>query len=175
MFCFPFSEDSAALEVNGSLLIAELIKLTENDDERVHHPQAFTCIGQIANKIPLVYIRTNFQTIEKLFDKMPEVEPDLRIAIREALLAFANAIKNVNGTISNNKNLLFFIYIKFIVNCIFTDNSELADGSQLISKSSVTLGDAEMVDVSKSQNSSFKKSDYLDESQKSIIIALLEK
>lgn len=55
----------------------------------------------MANKVS-IDIRKNFSTIEKLFNKMPDVEPELRVAIREALLAFANAIKNSNGTIKSS-------------------------------------------------------------------------
>lgn len=47
---------------------------------------------------------------------MPDVEPELRVAIREALLAFANAIKNSNGMV---KITIFFYFIRLFNNNIF--------------------------------------------------------
>lgn len=95
---------------------------------------------------------------------MPDVEPELRVAIREALLAFANAIKNSNGML---KITIFFILFDFSI-IIFSDRIESAESA------ASTSSDVEMTDVSSPKDKS-KRQNYLDDSQKTLIIALLEK
>lgn len=84
--------DEVQLKKVASVFLQGLLKLIRSDEHAEHHPKAYTCLGRLVMKCP-ESINNQFALLEELVKKIPEATPEIKTALRDALLEMAVAFK----------------------------------------------------------------------------------
>ncbi|KPJ11247.1 Proteasome-associated protein ECM29-like [Papilio machaon] len=77
--------DSEQLKKVGTVFLHGLLKLIRSDEYADHHSKAYMCLGRLAMKCP-ESINRQFTLLEELVKKIPEAVPEMKTALRDALL-----------------------------------------------------------------------------------------
>ncbi|VVC92331.1 unnamed protein product [Leptidea sinapis] len=84
--------DVAQLKQVASVFLQGLLKLVRSEEYTEHHPKALMCLGRLAMKCPECF-NSQFTLLEELVKKIPESVPEMKTALRDALLDMATAYK----------------------------------------------------------------------------------
>ncbi|XP_052738355.1 proteasome-associated protein ECM29 homolog [Bicyclus anynana] len=84
--------DHAQLSKVAVIYLKGLLKLIRSEEHAEHQPKAYTCLGRLALKCPESF-SDKFALLEELVKKIPEAVPEMRTALRDALLEMAVAYK----------------------------------------------------------------------------------
>ncbi|XP_063621128.1 proteasome-associated protein ECM29 homolog [Cydia splendana] len=76
----------------SSVFLQGLLKIIRSDDYAEQQPKAYMCLGRLALKCPKT-INNQFALLEELVKKIPEATPEMRTALRDALLEMAVAYR----------------------------------------------------------------------------------
>ncbi|XP_039748644.1 proteasome-associated protein ECM29 homolog [Pararge aegeria] len=86
------SGDQAQLTKVAAIYLKGLLKLIRSEEHAEHQPKAYMCLGRLALKCPESF-SDKFALLEELVKKIPEAVPEMRTALRDALLEMAAAYK----------------------------------------------------------------------------------
>ncbi|XP_060801096.1 proteasome-associated protein ECM29 homolog [Amyelois transitella] len=86
------SGDVNQLKKVATIFLQGLLKLIRSDEYAEHQPKAYMCLGRLAMKCP-DSINNQFALLEELVKKIPEATPEMKTALRDALLEMAAAFK----------------------------------------------------------------------------------
>ncbi|KAI8428500.1 hypothetical protein MSG28_007292 [Choristoneura fumiferana] len=86
------SGDQVQLKKVSTVFLQGILKLIRSDEYAEHQPKAYMCLGRLALKCP-ESINYQFALLEELVKKIPEAAPEMRTALRDALLEMAVAYK----------------------------------------------------------------------------------
>ncbi|CAH4007387.1 unnamed protein product [Pieris brassicae] len=84
--------DEVQLKKVATVFLQGLLKLIRSEDHAEHQPKAYMCIGRLAMKCPDCF-SGQFSLLEELVKKIPEAVPEMKTALRDALLEMAVAYK----------------------------------------------------------------------------------
>ncbi|XP_052750867.1 proteasome-associated protein ECM29 homolog [Galleria mellonella] len=84
--------DEAQLKKVATVFLQGLLKLIRSEEHAEHQPKAYMCLGRLAMKCP-ESINNQFALLEELVKKIPEAVPEMKTALRDALLEMAVAYK----------------------------------------------------------------------------------
>ncbi|CAG5035645.1 unnamed protein product [Parnassius apollo] len=82
--------DEVQLKKVATVFLQGLLKLIRSDEYAEHQPKAYMCLGRLAMKCP-ESINRQFSLLEELVKKIPEATPEMKTAIRDALLDMSGA------------------------------------------------------------------------------------
>ncbi|XP_013177902.1 PREDICTED: proteasome-associated protein ECM29 homolog isoform X1 [Papilio xuthus] len=82
--------DSEQLKKVGVVFLHGLLKLIRSDEYSDHHSKAYMCLGRLALKCPET-INKQFILLEEFVKKIPEAVPEMKTALRDALLDMSYA------------------------------------------------------------------------------------
>ncbi|XP_068630379.1 proteasome-associated protein ECM29 homolog [Battus philenor] len=82
--------DTVQLKKVATVFLQGLLKLIRSDEYAEHQPKAYTCLGRLAIKCP-ESINRQFSLLEELVKKIPEAVPEMKTALRDALLDMSAA------------------------------------------------------------------------------------
>ncbi|XP_053602483.1 proteasome adapter and scaffold protein ECM29 isoform X2 [Plodia interpunctella] len=86
------SGDETQLKKVATVFLQGLLKLIRSEEYLEHQPKAYMCLGRLAMKCP-DSINNQFALLEELVKKIPEATPEVKTALRDALLEMANSFK----------------------------------------------------------------------------------
>ncbi|CAH0727922.1 unnamed protein product, partial [Brenthis ino] len=84
--------DEAKLKRVATVFLHGLLKLIRSEVLVEHQPKACMCLGRLAVKSPTTF-NNQFALLEELVKKIPEAVPEMKTALRDALLEMAVAYK----------------------------------------------------------------------------------
>ncbi|CAB3243794.1 unnamed protein product [Arctia plantaginis] len=84
--------DQNQLKKVATVFLQGLLKLIRTEDHVELHPKAYSCLGRLAMKCP-DSINNQFTLLEELVKKIPEATPEMKTALRDALLEMSAAYK----------------------------------------------------------------------------------
>ncbi|CAK1553468.1 unnamed protein product [Leptosia nina] len=84
--------EEAQLQKVATIFLRMLLKLIRSEEHAEHHPKGYMCLGRLAMKCPECF-SNQFALLEELVKKIPEAVPEMRTALRDALLEMAVAYK----------------------------------------------------------------------------------
>lgn len=137
--------DEVQLKKIATVFLQGLLKLIRSEEHAEHQPKAYMCLGRLAMKCPSCF-NNQFALLEELVKKIPEAVPEMKTALRDALLEMAVAYKITPEDKSEQM-----------------DTSEVAGTSQ-----------SEAMDVDESSESKKLKPSPFDEPQALALFALLD-
>ncbi|XP_026485739.2 proteasome-associated protein ECM29 homolog [Vanessa tameamea] len=137
--------DEVQMKKVSTVFLQGLLKLIRSDEHTEHQPKAYMCLGRLAMKCPSSF-NNQFSLFEELVKKIPEAVPEMKTALRDALLEMAVAYK-INAE----------------------DKSEPMDTTEIASTSQ-----SDNMDVDESSESKKSKLSPLDEPQALALFALLD-
>ncbi|XP_041976007.1 proteasome-associated protein ECM29 homolog [Aricia agestis] len=82
----------ASLRKVAAVFLQGLLKVIRSEEHAEHQPKAYMCLGRLAMKCPESF-KGQFALLEELVKKIPEAVPEMRTALRDALLEMAVAYK----------------------------------------------------------------------------------
>ncbi|CAH2107601.1 unnamed protein product [Euphydryas editha] len=84
--------DEVQLRKVSTVFLQGLLKLVRSEEHLEHQPKAYMCLGRLAMKCPNSF-NNQFALIEELVKKIPDAVPEIKTALRDALLEMAVAYK----------------------------------------------------------------------------------
>ncbi|XP_026729465.1 proteasome-associated protein ECM29 homolog [Trichoplusia ni] len=96
------SGDIIQLRKVATVFLQGLLKLVRSDEHTEHHPKAYMCLGRLAMKCPET-INNQFTLLEELVKKIPEAVPEMKTALRDALLEMSAAYK-INADVKSESS-----------------------------------------------------------------------
>ncbi|KAL0840590.1 hypothetical protein ABMA28_015796 [Loxostege sticticalis] len=84
--------EESQLRKVATVFLQGLLKLIRSEEHAEHQPKAYMCLGRLAMKCP-DSINNQFALLEELVKKIPEATPEMRTALRDALLEMAVAYR----------------------------------------------------------------------------------
>nr|XP_049703179.1 proteasome adapter and scaffold protein ECM29 [Helicoverpa armigera] len=84
--------DETQLKKVATVFLQGLLKLIRSDEHAEQHPKAYMCLGRLAMKCPDT-INNQFALLEELVKKIPEAVPEMKTALRDALLEMSAGFK----------------------------------------------------------------------------------
>lgn len=84
--------DPNQLKKVATVFLQGLLKLVRAEEHAEHHAKAYLCLGRLAMKCP-ESINNQFALLEELVKKIPEAPPEMKTALRDALLEMSAAYK----------------------------------------------------------------------------------
>ncbi|XP_032510836.2 proteasome adapter and scaffold protein ECM29 [Danaus plexippus] len=76
----------------ASVFLQGLLKLIRTEEHAEQHAKAYMCLGRLAMKCPSCF-NNQFALLEELVKKIPDAVPEIKTALRDALLEMATAYK----------------------------------------------------------------------------------
>ncbi|CAH0699772.1 unnamed protein product [Spodoptera exigua] len=86
------SGDEVQLKKVATVFLQGLLKLIRSDEHAEQHPKAYMCLGRLAMKCPDT-INNQFALLEELVKKIPDAVPEMKTALRDALLEMSAGFK----------------------------------------------------------------------------------
>ncbi|KAF9798599.1 hypothetical protein SFRURICE_008332 [Spodoptera frugiperda] len=86
------SGDEVQLKKVATVFLQGLLKLIRSDEHSEQHPKAYMCLGRLAMKCPDT-INNQFALLEELVKKIPDAVPEMKTALRDALLEMSAGFK----------------------------------------------------------------------------------
>ncbi|KAG6456419.1 hypothetical protein O3G_MSEX009728 [Manduca sexta] len=86
------SGDGNQLRKVSSVFLQGLLKLIRSEEHAEHHTKAYTCLGRLAMKCADT-VSNQFALLEELVKKIPDAPPEIRTALRDAILEMAVTYK----------------------------------------------------------------------------------
>ncbi|XP_037874946.1 proteasome adapter and scaffold protein ECM29 isoform X1 [Bombyx mori] len=97
------SGDLLQLQKVSTVFLQGLLKIIRSEEHPEHQPKAYVCLGRLAIKCPDCVSSGQFSLLEELIKKIPEAPPEIKTAIRDALLDMAVAYKTSFAEKQNSK------------------------------------------------------------------------
>ncbi|XP_075970288.1 proteasome-associated protein ECM29 homolog [Anticarsia gemmatalis] len=84
--------DQTQLKRVSTVFQQGLLKLVRSEEHAEHHPKAYMCLGRLVLKCP-ENLNNQFALLEELVKKIPDAVPEMKTALRDALLEMSGAYK----------------------------------------------------------------------------------
>ncbi|XP_072940517.1 proteasome adapter and scaffold protein ECM29 [Epargyreus clarus] len=88
--------DETQLKRVATVFLQGLLKLIRADEHVEHHPKALLCLGRLAMRCPSS-INNQFALLEELVKRVPDAVPEMKTALRDALLEMAAAFRIIQS------------------------------------------------------------------------------